>query len=124
MLVMSRRDCLQLCRLGFGRGVVEEIASADLGSGEVLEQARLSQRRMDLNVEVKSRSGGLRWPVVEDHDVRHGYAPEVLETDKRLSKYSGKFFQLARLELGDVGAGRARCNVRLIRVSREVGDER
>src|SRR5215510_14400720 len=116
MLVMSRRDGLQLCRLGFGRGVVEEIAAADLGTGEVLEQARLSQRRMNLNVEVISRSGTLRGPVVQDHDVRHGHAPEVLESNQRLSQDSGKFVQLGRLELGDAGSSRARSDVRLVRV--------
>src|SRR5262245_49778316 len=124
MLVMSRRNGLQLRRLRLGRCVVEEIASADLGSGEVLEQARLSQRRMNLNVEVISRSIGLRGRVMKDHDVRHGHAPEVLEANERLSKHSGEFLQLGRLELGNVGSGGARCDVGLVRVSREVRDER
>src|SRR6266487_479947 len=51
------RDRLQLRRRVFRGGVVQEVAAADLRAREVLEQARLAQRRVDLNMEMKTGMG-------------------------------------------------------------------
>ena len=43
----------ELRRLLFRRRVAEEVAAADLRTGEVLQQVRPAQRRMELDVEVE-----------------------------------------------------------------------
>src|SRR5207247_11435450 len=68
--VVCARDRLELGGLFLRSGVVQEIPAADLRAGEVLEEAWLAKRRVDLAVEMGSwrrRAGGGR--LVEDDDV-------------------------------------------------------
>src|SRR5688500_20210690 len=52
--VVNARPGSKLVRFAFRTRVVQEIAAANLGAGEVLEQPWTSQRRMNLDVEVKA----------------------------------------------------------------------
>src|SRR5688572_2670012 len=53
-LVVDGRHGSQLLCLRLRTGVAQKIAAADLGTGEVLQQMRLPQRRMTLDVKVKA----------------------------------------------------------------------
>src|SRR5687768_12429078 len=44
----------QLLRLGLRPRVAQEVAAADFGTGEVLQQVGLAERRMAFDVEVKT----------------------------------------------------------------------
>src|SRR5437764_4068732 len=69
--VMHARDCLELGRLLLRGGVVQEVPAADLRASEVLEEARLAERRVDLDVKMKSRVGrAVRRRLVQHHHVR------------------------------------------------------
>src|ERR1051325_1211357 len=73
----------QLGGLLLGRRVVEEVAPADLGAGEVLEQSRLAEGRKDLDVEVEAgvdRAVGRR--LVEHHHVGKPHPPEILQAGR------------------------------------------
>src|SRR4051794_10034747 len=62
------------------RRIVEKVSAADLGASEVLQQAWLSQWRMDLDVEVKLRLGScMHRGLVESHYVWKRHSPEVLQ---------------------------------------------
>src|SRR5919106_3201159 len=51
LCVVHARDGLELRGLLLGSGVVQEVAAADLRAGEILEEARLAQGGMNLDVE-------------------------------------------------------------------------
>src|SRR6185312_6523269 len=54
LAVVHSRHGPQLRGFLLGRSVVQEIAAADFGAREILEQSRFAQRRMHLHVEVKT----------------------------------------------------------------------
>src|SRR5690349_17964208 len=69
--VVHARDRPQLGRRVLRGGVVQEVAAADLRASEVLEQPGLAQRRMDLNMKVKSGVGrSIGGRLVQHHHVR------------------------------------------------------
>src|SRR5215203_2022464 len=53
-LVVNVGHRAQLLGLRFRTGVAEEVAAANLGSGQVLQQVRLAEWRMALDVKVES----------------------------------------------------------------------
>src|SRR5690348_14051065 len=69
----------KLCSLLLRTRVAEKIAAADLRPGEVLDEARLSQRRMKLNMKVEARCGSRGRRLVERHDVWKRRPPEIVE---------------------------------------------
>src|SRR5262245_59115507 len=76
---MHVRQIPQLVRLLFRQGVAKEIATADFRTCKIFQEARLAQRRMELNVKMKTVvdfavSGGM----MQSHDVWEGNAPKVV----------------------------------------------
>jgi hypothetical protein len=119
------RDGLQLGGLLLRRGVVEEVASPDLRTAQILEQARLAQRRMDLDVEVEPvvcRAVGRR--LVQHHHVRERHPPQVVHPHERTPQHVGEIVQLRGGQVGQARVRLARRDVRLVRIAREVGHER
>src|SRR5258708_4363442 len=93
--VVHARNGAQLGGLLLRSGVVEEIAAADLGPREVLEQPRLPERRIDLDVEVEPGVGrAVRRRLVEDHHVGEPHPPEVVQPDQRLAEHGGEIGEL------------------------------
>ena len=84
------RPTLARIRTQFGglflrRSVAEEIAAADLWSSQILQQVRLAQWWMELDMEMKTAvvatiSRGL----VQWHDVRKWHLPKIIELDQDL----------------------------------------
>src|SRR5207237_8299665 len=67
----------------FGRGVGEEVAAADLWACEVLQEVGLSERRVELDVEVEAPIvASVGRGLVQRHDVWEGHTPEVVELDE------------------------------------------
>src|ERR1043166_597854 len=88
----------QLGGLLLGRRVVEEVAPADLGAGQVLEQPRLPEGRKDLDVEVEAgvdRAVGRR--LVEYHHVRKPHPPEVLQPGEGFAEHRGEIGKLSEI---------------------------
>src|SRR5881396_143510 len=122
--VMDVRHRLQLGGLLLGRSVVEKVPASDFGAGEVLEQSRLAQRRMNLDVKVKAWIRAIGGRLVQHHDVGKRHPPQVVEPDQRLSKHGGEITQLLSREVGETRAGGAWSHERLVGVTCEIGNER
>src|SRR5512143_1959518 len=98
---MDARDGLKLSRLLLRGRVVEEVAAADLRAGEILEEARLAQRGMNLDVEVKSRRRlSLGGRLVQHHHVRERRAPQVVEPDEGLAQDASEVGELGGRKVG------------------------
>src|SRR5437763_15941861 len=84
--VVHARDRLQLRRRVFRGGVAQEVAGADLRTREVLEQARLAQRGVELNMKMESRVGrSVRGRLMQHHPRRKRQAPQAIEADPGLA---------------------------------------
>ena len=80
---MDHRLGSQFSRFFLGRGVAQETASADFGAGEILQQIRFAQRRMDLDVKMKTVvSDAIGRRLVQDHHVWERHLPEIVEPDQ------------------------------------------
>ena len=111
---MQVRQCSQLGRLFFRNGVAQEITASNLGSGQVFEQVRFSQRRMKLDVKVKAAMvSTVSRRLVKRHDVRKAHAPQVVELDQDTLQGIGEIDNFSVAERRDVRPGRFR---RLLRV--------
>src|SRR5438128_4072696 len=80
--VVHARDGAQLGGLLLWRGVIQKVPPADLRAGEVLEEARLAQGRVDLDVKMEPRVGRpppppVRRRLVQHHHVWKRHAPQV-----------------------------------------------
>src|SRR5215207_5558178 len=83
VLVVDVGRGAQLGRLLLGGGVAQKVPAADLGAGEVLQEVRPAERRVELDVEVETRiipAVGRR--LMQRHHVGERYLPEVVELDE------------------------------------------
>src|SRR5437867_3390967 len=84
--VVHARDRPQLGRLLLRGRVVQKIPSSDLRTGEVLEEPRFAQRRMDLDVKVEAGTGRpVGGRVVQHHHIRERHATQVVDPDQGLA---------------------------------------
>src|SRR4051812_17634396 len=74
----------QFRRFGLGKGVTQEVAAANLGTGKVLQELGLAQRRVTLDVKVKSAIVALvRGRLMECQHVGKRHLPEIVVADEQ-----------------------------------------
>src|SRR4051812_25932034 len=114
----------ELRRLLFGRCVAEKVAAANLRAGEVLQQVRTAQRRVKLDMEVEPCRLSLHPRLMQRHDVRKRHAPEIVEPDHTAANPRREIPPLPRVQIRNRRDAPKRRDVGLVRVSREVRNER
>src|SRR5689334_14366413 len=75
-LVVNIRKRPQFFCFLFRQGIAEEVAAADLGTRQILQEVRLAQWRMELDMKMKRaviRPVG--WSLVEGHYIGKRHAP-------------------------------------------------
>src|SRR5438876_11605947 len=76
--VVDRRDRPQLRGFLLGRRVIQKIAAPDLRAGEVLEETRLAQWRVDLDVKMETGIRVVCGRLVQHHHVWKRHPPDVV----------------------------------------------
>ena len=114
----------QLGGLLFRRRVAQEVAAADLGPGQVLEQVRPAQRRMELDVEVESSDVLLQRRLVKRHHVGERHPPQVVEPDDHVAEHRREIPSLLVVQCRNGRHAPQRRDVRLIGIAGEVRHER
>ena len=79
---------------------------------------------MHLDVKMKAIARCTHWQLVQHHHVRKWHAPEVVEPNERLAQRVGEVVELRAREVGDARVRLSRRDVRLVRIAREVRNER
>src|SRR6266508_170321 len=121
---MNLRLRAQLGRLLFRRRVAQEIAAADLGAGQILQQVRAPQRRMKLDVEMEPAvvvPVGRR--LVQRHHIRERRPPQVVELHQKAFERFGEISQLGLAERRNARVRGFRRDESLVSIAREVGKE-
>src|SRR6185503_9018783 len=121
-LVMDIRKGQQLRCLCFGQRIAQEIATADLRTCEVLQEVRFAERRVALDVEMKSGIVGVvSGRLMQREDVRKRHLPQVVVADKKALERHGELVHLSRRHCRKAGVRLLWRDVALVRVPSEVG---
>src|SRR5262245_59925496 len=75
----------------FGRGVAQEVAAADLGARQVLQQVGTPKRRMNFDVEMEpAMIAAVSRRLMQGHDVWERYPPQVIELHQQAFERLGE----------------------------------
>src|SRR6185312_6946790 len=122
--VMRTACCDELRRLLFRGRVAEEVPAADLRPGEVLEQVRSAQRRMEFDVEMEPFDASIERGLMERHHIWKWHLPEIVETNSHVAEDCREIPPFVVFQRRDGFYAPQWRDVRFVGVSREVGNER
>src|SRR5262249_41175559 len=109
----------------FGRSVAQEVAAADLGARQILQQVRASQRRMKLDMEMETEMiAAVSRRLMKRHDVRERHSPQVVELHQQAFERVGEVARFRVAERRNARMRSLRRDESLVSVSREVRQER
>src|SRR5262249_20818966 len=124
LFVMNIRLRAQFGGFLFRRCVAQEIAAADLGTGQILQQVRATQRRMKLEVEMEpAMVAPVGRRLVQRHHVRERPPPQVVELHQKTFERLGEIAQLRLAERRDARMRSFRRDESLVSIAREVRQE-
>src|SRR4029453_12181936 len=102
----------------------EEVPSADLRPGKVLEQVRSAQRRMEFDVEMEPFDASNERGLMERHHIWKWRLPEIVKADSHVPEHCREIPPFVVVQRRDGFYAPQWRDVRFVCVSREVGNER